>query len=95
MKILTWLHQPSNSSFCMTHDFNFVCPQVYNFHRRDSPLAGFDLYGSLTETWDANSSANTRGVDFQLFSNYSDFTLGVNPWLSCSAAITGQGYPGR
>lgn len=79
----------------MTHDVNFVCPQVYNFYRRATPLADFDLYGSLAETWDANSSVNTRGVDFELFSNYSDLTSNANRWLSCSAPITGQGYPGR
>jgi hypothetical protein len=70
---------------------------VYNFYKRLTPLADFDLYSNFANTWDSNSSTNTLGVDFQLYSNYSDlFAENNNTWKYCDPAPTpGKGYPGN
>ena len=53
--------------------------------------SGTSIYDLLHTTW--LSAGNTRGIDFQLYSNYKDAIAATNAWSFCNYNDNGIGFP--
>ena len=64
---------------------------TYNYYKRLTYKALFDLYTNFAVTW--SDQSNVLNQDFKMYTNYSDLLQDSNSWQYCDYNMPNVGYP--